>query len=344
MPTFEAPTEAMEASFEKAFSLDAHRDRLATVNFAFDQALASRDTKTDEPRGNAIKDGDLTCVKINNLQRRSNGAADVQFTFNGDKWGSTSAQSQVSACDEALTYLEAILDDDGDPINDAKGRPKLKMRKPDVSVKGFTEVAERHGKHSQVVQKLRTLCHSNGQIYLPWLLEAPPESMLTASRPPQAPRKALGGGKYKRGKLRVKPLRIRLDQVKRPETWLAVLDLELGMTKPRSGIVEALKDRATQDLQVPAYLAIEKGDDPGLKLDKAAAVLLTTIGLPDVARLDVLVQECEDASVLEGLVEEERLGGAREDVVNVISQRIAELSDLPSPVEAAANDNSAVVH
>lgn len=334
MPTYGQPTQNMKNAFEDVRNFDAHRERLAEVEIAMLAAYASKD-KDGEPRGEALaRDGDpiLGKVRIMTLEDRADGTHDVRLILNGDLWGQLSVGSQRAVVDMCLMRIEVVIKD-GRPKRDDAGRPVLRKRKWDYNHCGFVEVDERHGLSSPAVQELRTFFNEHGQTYMSWIDEAPPADFVPiASRRRKRKPKELGeggadaSGNYTRGPLGSKLVRERLQHVESRATVLGVLQLELEHAKPRDPVVKALKDRLIGDLALPDYIAVEKGDEPSVKPDLAAAVLLTSKAKPSLDLLDRVVPECCDAKVLAWILDDEGDEDPREEVLEVVNSRIRELS------------------
>lgn len=328
MPTFEQPNDKMKTAFDKVRALDCHQERLAEVKIVVLAAYAKRD-KDDEPRGEALaRNGDpiLGMIRIMSLEDRSDGSADVRVLLHGDRWGQLSASMQRSVVDDCLMRIEVMMQD-GKSKLDELGRPKLRKRKWGFQLCGFHEVAERHGKSSIEVHNFRVLFDEHGQTYLPWFDDDEPLAKILELAPRRKPMAAVSGdGTHKRGSLAAKPLRDRLQHIDGPATLLAVAQLEFG-SKPRKGVVAALKDRV---LELKGILrdfnAVEKGQTPSVELDLAAAVLVTSPAKLSTEILDSLVPECRDAKVLGWILDDEGDDAPREHVLEVVNRRIRELS------------------
>lgn len=330
MPTYEDPNEKMQRAYEKVRAFPCHKERLAEVEISVLAVYATRD-KDDEPRGEALSDGDrpvLGRVKITTLEDRNDGAADARILLHGDRWGRISAPMQRAILDNCLTRIEVMMQD-GKPKLDDAGRPKLRKRKYDFVLRGFHEVAERHGKSSLEVHNFRVLLlGEHGQYYMPWLDDdAPPDNVLAV-----APKKkktvavAAADGGYARGTLPSTGLCTHIEHLDAAATVLGVAQLELQSKKPRETVVKAIKSRVLELTILPHYIAIEKGQPPAIELDLAAAVLVTTRAKPPIDLLDQMVPECRDVKVLGWVLEGEGDEEPREAVLEVVNRRIRELS------------------
>ncbi len=330
MPTFEKPNDKMKSAYENVRALTCHKKRLSEVKIAVFAVYAKRD-KDDEPRGEALsRNGDpiLGKIRIMSLEDRFAGTADVRVLLHGDRWGRVTAAMQRSVIDDCLTRIEVVMQDNKPKLDDI-GRPKLRKRAWSFQLCGFHEVAERHGAASVEVYNFRVLFDEHGQTYLPWLDDDDStRANVLVLAPMQKKPKAVGSGDgtHKRGSLGTKLLRERLQHIDEPATLLAVAQLEFG-SKPRKGVVAALKDRV---LELKGILldfnAIEKGRTPSIDLDLAAAVLVTSPAKLDIEILDSLVPDVLDLQVLKGILDDEGDEDPREHVLEVVNQRIRELS------------------
>jgi len=330
MPTYEDPNESMESAFADVLALDRHRDRLAEVDIKVLAAYAARD-KDDEPRGEALQRDGLPIlgkIRIMSLEDRSDGACDVRVILHGDRWGGLSSPMQRSVIDTCLSRIE-VQQADGRPQLDDVGRPKLKKAPFDYAIAGFKSVDQTWGASSVAVNSMRVLFNENGQIYLPHMAldDAPKDVLRVVDRTLRKTKIRAAptiNGNRVRGKLGTKELRERLPHIKAPSTILALAQLEL-QDRPRKGVEAAIKDRVMDMHLLQDYCSIERGQETVERLDLAAAVLVTTKGQPSPADLEILVAECWDPDVLDWVLEAEREGEARDEVIEVVEARIAEL-------------------
>lgn len=108
-------------------------------------------------------------VEIVSLKLRSRGQADAAVTIDADSWEEQSEDERRGLLDHELTHLLVVIDKDtGKPKLDAAGRPKLKMRKHDYFLGGFTEVVERHKIAAPEARGYRAINRDWGQTLLPW--------------------------------------------------------------------------------------------------------------------------------------------------------------------------------
>ena len=348
MPTFNPPNDKMTSAFEYARGLEEHHDRLKTVNLQLISAVASVD-KDGEPRGEALTRGGrvvLTAMRILSLEERSAAKQrgevpfDARIILNGDLWGSTPTAMQRAALDQCLTSISVIESDDGTPVLDDAGRPKLRKRRPDYVLDGFFEVAERHGQHSLEVHEIRTTINRKfnevGQTLMPWITDGSPldaDIFATRERPAKsangADKKKAQVNGYQLGSLKPKPLRDRINMLERAETILGIAALEFASAKPRPGVLASLAEKAREFGIIEDLRSVETGATPRVTPDLAAAVLVTSpanIG-PDV--LEQLVPECRDATVLEWVMDDEqnRDDRGRDYVVEVVQGRLDYIRD-----------------
>ncbi len=76
------------------------------------------------------------------LKDRVAGLPDAMVVIDGDAWTERSEAGHIALLDEALSCLDASNEED-----DA-GRPKLRIRLPEIVVHAFGSILERHGKAS----------------------------------------------------------------------------------------------------------------------------------------------------------------------------------------------------
>ncbi len=353
MPTFEDPSNKMEEAFEEVRRLECHHERLKDVKIAVFSAHASRD-EDDEPRGEALASGGrplLGKIRISSLEDRAEGMADVRVLLNGDRWGQLSGPMQRSVIDDCLTQIE-VRQKDGAPMLDDVQRPKLQVRKWDFELRGFHEVAARHGSHSLEVHNFKVLFNQHGQTYLPHLAPDDRPVDYLAAAPKRARTKAKditkGGSSdtsHQRGPLASSALVSRIEHLTDAATILAVGKLELAK-KPRDPVVKAIKARVLEMTILEDYIRITKGEDqhePAVRLDLDAAVLVTSPSDVDIDTLDRHVPGCRDVVVLGWLLDDERgRDEPRVEVVEVVEARLQELgasiAPKPKQIEPRSGD------
>jgi hypothetical protein len=160
----------------------------------------------------------------------------------------------------------------------------------------------------------------------------------------------------KRGALGDAALRERLQHIKRIETLLAVYVLERAHKSPRGRVLKALNELAESFDDMRFFTdaaAIDEGRTPSaLVPDLAAGVLITSNSKAPTSLLELFVPDCKDAIVLGWILDDEKERGehARNEVISVVSARLAEMIPEPAANEgdeqesAQATDPSPVVH
>jgi hypothetical protein len=118
------------------------------VTFTCLFAHAPVNESTGDPRGRPLKVGGVEVdVKIRpvGLKDRVAGAKDCEILLDGDAGKDWTVQELSARLDHALHQIEVVSDDDGHPVADDCGRPKLKRRPFDFAACGFWPVVERYG-------------------------------------------------------------------------------------------------------------------------------------------------------------------------------------------------------
>lgn len=168
-------------------------------------------------------------------------------------------------------------------------------------------------------------------------LEAAP-----ASKPAKG--KASKPVETKSGKLGDKPLRERLPHLTRAETLLGIYVLEAERKKPRDRVLKALEAEATNHDDPRLLSDMDNVDEKRMlqiKPDRAAAALATASGEVAINVLEQLVPECGDAVVIGWLLDDEKERGenARDEVVTVLQQRLAELAPKVPAADGEVEDD-----
>lgn len=104
--------------------------------------------------------------KIVSLKDRAKGNADAEILLDAEYFQSLGKESQAALLDHELHHIEVRMKD-GNPIWDDLDRPKLKLRKHDVQVGWFTEMAQRHGEHSMERIQAKEIVEECGQLLFP---------------------------------------------------------------------------------------------------------------------------------------------------------------------------------
>jgi hypothetical protein len=253
---------------------------------------------------------------------------------------------QRAAIDQCLTSIDVIESDDGSPVLDDAGRPKLRKRRADYVLEGYFEVAERHGLHSLEVHEIRTTVSRKfnevGQTLMPWIVDGSPldeDVFAKRERPATKPVKVAAVDGYQLGTLAPKRLRERIGMLERPETILGIAQLEFGTGKPRKGVVAAIAEAAREAGIIEDLRSVETGATPRIKPDLAAAVLVTSPANLEPSMLEQLVPECRDTTVLEWVIDDEqnRDDNGRDFVIEVVQGRL-------DKVRAGGDIGAAAVH
>lgn len=84
-------------------------------------------------------------VKINSYANRVEGMTDATIKIDKSWWEERSEEDQLALLDHELCHLLLGTDDNGSPLTDDLGRPKLKMRQCDFQIEGFDQIVKRHG-------------------------------------------------------------------------------------------------------------------------------------------------------------------------------------------------------
>lgn len=105
-------------------------------------------------------------IKITTLLARSKGESDVELMLDGDLWRQLEPEERAAVIDSFLHGLEIQTKMEADPVSgdlvdtikrDDRGRPKLKIKPHDFIIRGYHDVAERHGNALPAVQQLRAI-------------------------------------------------------------------------------------------------------------------------------------------------------------------------------------------
>ena len=108
-------------------------------------------------------------VRVNSVRDRVEGKADVGLVICEESWEGQTAEERLALMDHELTHLELALDrDTGRPKADEAGRPRLKTRRHDFELGGFTEVVRRHKIAAPEARGYRELHRAWQQTLLPW--------------------------------------------------------------------------------------------------------------------------------------------------------------------------------
>lgn len=149
---------------------DSHQslvDNEVRIDFLF--AYGDRDETTGGLISNALQKAGMKCLGITRklpLKDRAKGLGDAEICLDGDYWEEADEPERRSLLDHELQHLVSTLD------RDDLGRPIIKLRKHDVEVGWFKEVAARHGNHSQERIQAAKLMDTYGQFFWPGIVES----------------------------------------------------------------------------------------------------------------------------------------------------------------------------
>lgn len=114
-------------------------------------------------------------VRITTLKERALGLADAVIIVDRAQWQSLTHMRHCALIDHELTHLARALDSETQqPMFDALGRPRLRMRRHDHQLGWFDEVAARHGQNSVEVLQAQQLVQSTYQLYFEFGPPPPP--------------------------------------------------------------------------------------------------------------------------------------------------------------------------
>jgi len=157
----------MAAAIMRRF--DVHTDLIdAKIKIDFLFAYGDRDDD-NQLVGDAITHQGrkaLGLCRVLPLKDRAKGAGDAEIMLNHDYWENAPEAEQASLLDHELTHIQ-VKKKNGNVVTDDLMRPALKMRKHDVEVGWFIQVAERHGVNSQECRQSRAIADQYGQYLWP---------------------------------------------------------------------------------------------------------------------------------------------------------------------------------
>jgi hypothetical protein len=171
MPSYERAPKAIREQVTSV--VERYHSGLADAGIRID-VLMVRPTvdDNDDPTGPAIKVGGypaVACIRILGLKDRVARGYDAEMLLDADHYELAGEADQVAMIDHEITHIEAVTDEKGAIRLDDAERPKLKMRKHDVNVGWFSEIARRHGEASLEIQQARAMLESDNwtQCFLP---------------------------------------------------------------------------------------------------------------------------------------------------------------------------------
>lgn len=167
MTTYEKCSKDVPAMAKRLIEeIDRHYD-LVNVKIDFLFAYPEHDEATGKAKGDAIKVGGYPALGVTrkvSLKDRAKGLGDAEICLDGDWWKDAHTIEKEALLDHELTHIAVT------PRKDDLGRPVLKLRKHDIHVGWFSEVAARHGNHSQERMQARVIYDKFGQLLWPDLL------------------------------------------------------------------------------------------------------------------------------------------------------------------------------
>lgn len=169
------------------------------IDFLFAYAEVGDD---GESKGHALTKYGVRCLGITRkigLKDRVAGRGDAEILLDGDWWKDETDARRKALLDHEMYHLEVRTDQDGVVLRDDLKRPKLKLRKHDVDVGWFAEVAGRQGSSSIEIEQAKWVMDSYGQLFWPAIDLPEPNLQITDGGPerlitPKGPKKA-GKGK-----------------------------------------------------------------------------------------------------------------------------------------------------
>ncbi len=106
----------------------------------------------------------LAIIRITGVKERTKGAGDAEIIIDESRYLALDDPSRDALLDHEIYHLELRIDKKTDKVKlDCRGRPKLGMRKHDVQIGHFIEIAERHGAASIECKQATNLYLSHQQ-------------------------------------------------------------------------------------------------------------------------------------------------------------------------------------
>jgi len=103
------------------------------------------------------------------IKDRVMGRGDAEVALDGDWWTEATPLRRKALLDHELHHIEVRTDEEGVVLRDDLKRPKLRLRKHDVEVGWFAEVAGRNGSASLELEQAKAVWDSYGQLFWPAL-------------------------------------------------------------------------------------------------------------------------------------------------------------------------------
>ena len=139
-------------------------------------------------------------IRITSLRERANGAGDAQLILDEIIWKDSTQAQRSAIFDHELEHLQISRDRLGGLKTDALGRPKLKLKKHDIVVGGFSSIIHRHKHQAIEATAIKQAVESARAVQLRFAWDPPVLDVSEiAARPEQEPAKAKAksGGKAK---------------------------------------------------------------------------------------------------------------------------------------------------
>jgi len=129
--------------------LKKYHTALVKAGVVLDLLMAHADTNEEgQATGDAItRDGVRVggVASIVGPKHRAQGLGDALLLLDGDAWETMKEAEQEALIDHLLARIELKSDREGAVLTDDENRPKLKLRPWGYVMKGYREVAKRHG-------------------------------------------------------------------------------------------------------------------------------------------------------------------------------------------------------
>jgi hypothetical protein len=111
----------------------------------------------------------IAAVKITGLKERTLGVEDAVIVLDRVRWEALTDDERRAVLDHELEHISVVRDNQGDPKEDALGRPKLSLQLHDFQVGGFVAIVERHGEHAAEHRVLAKINDRLKQLVLPFM-------------------------------------------------------------------------------------------------------------------------------------------------------------------------------
>lgn len=171
MPTFsKAPQNVEDLALAILEEFETHKPVLAAgvkIDYVF--AFADVDPDTGEKINNAITSRgfrSLGQTRKMPLKDRAMGRGDAEIVLDADHWNEINDSERKALLDHELHHLEVRIDERGVLLDDLQ-RPLLRLRKHDVEVGWFREIAARHNHHSIERIQAAQIVEESGQYFFP---------------------------------------------------------------------------------------------------------------------------------------------------------------------------------